>query len=113
LALELTIRCATLTSATEPNGVLLYSTLRDDNLGEILFAINQKSMVKADEDGVRGLSKGGIRRLYLDSERAYDLKNCCLFPMPRSKEGKRILDRVFQNKADLIVKVKVLLVKNV
>jgi hypothetical protein len=53
------------------------------------------------------MSKGGQKRIYLSSERAYEWKNSGTLPMPKGDREKRIVDRVFKGKADLIVEVKV------
>ena len=58
------------------------------------------------------MSKGGIKRIYLSSERAYEWKNSGSLPLPKGDREKRIVDRVFKGKADLIVEVKVARVKS-
>ena len=128
VGLEMTVRCSTVTSANEPNGAMIYSTSRDDDLGELLVKVGSGALpasiekVRASrEDNITdscinlcrslqslaGMSKGGQKRIYLSSERAYEWKNSGNLPMPKGDREKRIVDRVFKGKADLIVEVKV------
>ena len=111
VALEMTVRCSTLTSTNEPNGVMIYSTAKDDDFGELFFRVGSGRMSPAVEGGIAGMSKGGIRRVFLTSERAYEWKNSGLLPEPKADSMKKAVERVFKNKADLVVEVKVLRVK--
>ncbi|GMI29783.1 hypothetical protein TrRE_jg12440 [Triparma retinervis] len=107
VGLEMTVRCSTVTSANEPNGAMIYSTSRDDDLGELLVKVGSGALPASIEKSLAGMSKGGQKRIYLSSERAYEWKNSGNLPMPKGDREKRIVDRVFKGKADLIVEVKV------
>lgn len=113
VAAEMTVRCSTVTSTKEPNGVKIYSTLEDDDLGEVLLRTGAGAGTGVLDAALAGMGKGGIRRVYLDSERAYKWRQEGGLPKPRAdnKERNKLVDRVFSNKADLIVEVKVNRVK--
>ena len=59
------------------------------------------------ERSIKGMSKGGIKRIYLSSERGYEWKNSGTLLLPKEDREKRIVDRVFKGTVDLIVEVKV------
>ena len=108
VGLEMTVRCATVTSDKEPNGALIYSTQKDDELGEIILKMGDRSVPDSIEKSLKGMSKGGIRRIYLSSQKAYEWKNSyASWPSPKGDREQRLVERIFTGKADLIVEVKV------
>ena len=74
VGVEMTVRCSTVTSTTEPNGAMIFSTSRDDDLGELIFRIGKGDIPASLEKSIKGMSRGGIKRIYLSSERAYEVR---------------------------------------
>jgi len=90
---------------------MIYSTAKDDELGELLVKIGSGLLVDSVESCLIGMARGGIKRIYLSSERAYEWKNAGTLPMAAGDREKRVIDRIFKAKADLVVEVKVARVK--
>merc|ERR1712072_200875 len=77
-------------------------------LGEIILKMGDRSVPDSIEKSLKGMSKGGIRRIYLSSQKAYEWKNSyASWPSPKGDREQRLVERIFTGKADLIVEVKV------
>lgn len=61
VGLEMTVRCSTVTSASEPNGAMIYSTSRDDDLGELLVKIGGGT-VPASIEKVRARGRSAVAK---------------------------------------------------
>jgi len=111
VAVEMTIRCKSFSTANEPGGLKYYSTKQDTDFNELAFAIGSGEVFPELEEGMIGMKKGGLRRIDIPSTAAFAARNRNQLPLPTTKDGKRLFERLFKTDASLIVEVLVTRVK--
>lgn len=112
VAVEMTIRARSFTNADNPGGVKWYSTKLDTDFNEYAFQVGSNvGIYPALEEAILGMKKGGLRRIEIPSPAVFEAKKNNQLPLPTTKEGQRIFDRLFKTDATLLYEVLVTRVK--
>lgn len=113
IAAEMTIRCESFATANEPGGVKYFSTKTDTDFNELAWTVGDGSLPPELEEGMKGMHKGGVRRIELPSTAVFAARNNKQLPLPSdgNKDGKRVFDRLFKTDATLMFEVLVSRVK--
>ena len=113
IAAEMTIRCQSFATANEPGGVKYFSTKRDTDFNELAWTVGDGSFPPELEEAMKGMHKGGVRRIELPSTVVFAARNNKQLPLPSdgNKDGKRVFDRLFKTDATLLFEVLVTRIK--
>jgi len=113
VAVEMTIRCKSFATASEPGGLKYYTTKGDTDFNEFAWTIGDGELSPEFEEGMMGMRKGGIRRIELPSTLVFAARNVQQLPLPKdtNKDGKRRFDNLFKTDATLLFEVFVSRVK--
>lgn len=113
VAVEMTIRCKSFSTAQEPGGVRYFSTKEDTDFNELAFTVGNGEIIPQLEEGMMGMKKGAVRRIEIPTEFVYAAKKADQLPIPseKNKDGKRRFDSLFKTDATLIFEVLVTRVK--
>ena len=108
----MTIRCQSFSTANEPGGVKYFSTKTDTDFNEIAWTVGSGELPPALEEAMMGMHRNGLRRISLPSTAVFSARNDNQLPLPTTKDGKRVFDRLFKTDATLLFEVLVTRVKN-
>ena len=113
VATEMTIRCKSFSTNTEPGGLKYFTTKGDTDFNEIAWTVGSGELPPGLEEGMMGMRKGGLRRIEVPTTMIYDAKKNGSLPLPsdKNKDGKRLFDRLFKTDATLLFEVLVTRVK--
>jgi len=111
VAAEMTIRCQSFATANEPGGVKYFSTKADTDFNELAWAIGDGALPPELEDCMMGMHKGGVRRIELPSTAVFAARKNNQLPLPTTKDGQRVFDRLFKTDATLLFEVLVTRIK--
>lgn len=111
VAAEMTIRCKSFSTANEPGGVKYYSTKLDTEFNEIAWTIGSGELPVGLEEAMMGMRRNGLRRIEVPSTQIFTARNENQLPLPTTKDGKRIFDRLFKTEATLLFEVLVTRIK--
>lgn len=112
IAAEMTIRCQSFATANEPGGVKYFSTKTDTEFNEIAWTVGSGELPAALEEAMMGMHRNGLRRIALPSMQVFAARNDNQLPLPTTKDGKRVYDRLFKTDATLLFEVLVTRVRN-
>lgn len=112
IAAEMTIRCQSFSTANEPGGVKYFSTKTDTEFNEIAWTVGSGELPAGLEEAMMGMHRNGLRRIVLPSTAVFSARNDNQLPLPTTKDGKRVYDRLFKTDATLLFEVLVTRVKN-
>jgi hypothetical protein len=105
VAVEMTIRCKSFTTPDEPGGVKYFSTKDDTDFNELAFQVASGAMFPELEEGMLGMRRGSIRRILVPSTAVFAAKAKNQLPLPRTKTGQRIFDRLVKTDATILIEV--------
>ena len=108
----MTIRCQAFASQNEPGGVKYFSTKADTEFNEVAWTVGSGELSPALEEGMMGMRRNGLRRIIIPSTAVFAARDNNQLPLPTTKDGKRIFDRLFKTDATLLVEILVTSVKN-
>jgi hypothetical protein len=113
VAVEMSIRCKSFATATEPGGVKYFTTKEDTDFNELAFTIGNGDILAGLEEGMAGMKKGGIRRIEVPGTMVFAAKKEGQLPLPseKNKEGKRRFEALFKTDASLLFEVLVTRIK--
>ena len=111
VAVEMTIRCQSFTTANEPGGVKYFSTKEDTEFNEVAWVIGDGELPPELDESMKGMRKGGVRRIELPSTVVFAARKNNQLPLPMTKEGKRRFDQLFKTDATLLFEVLVTRIK--
>lgn len=113
VAVEMTIRCKSFSTANEPGGVKYFSTKDDTDFNEVGFTVGSGEILPGLEEGMMGMKKGGIRRIEVPSTMVFAAKKEGQLPLPseKNKDGKRRFEQLFKTDATLLFEVLVTRIK--
>ncbi len=111
VAVEMTIRCKSFATANEPGGVKYFSTKEDTDFNEVAWTVGSGELLPGLEEGMMGMHRNAIRRIEIPSTMVFKARNDGQLPLPQSKDGKRIYDRLFKTEATLLFEVLVTRIK--
>ena len=111
VGVEMTIRCKSFATANEPGGVKYFSTNLDTQFNELAWTIGNGELLPGLEEGMMGMHKNALRRIEVPSTMVFSGRNANQLPLPETKDGKRIYDRLFKTDATLLFEVLVTRVK--
>jgi hypothetical protein len=111
VAVEMTIRCQSFSTNTEPGGIKYYSTKDDADFNEYAFTVGSGQLSPAFEEGLMGMHKNGLRRIIVPSVQVFSAKKADQLPLPTTKDGKRRFENLFKTDATLLFEVLVTRVK--
>lgn len=105
VAVEMTIRCQSFSTANEPGGVKYFSTKEDTDFNELAWVVGSGKLPPGLEEGMLGMHRNGLRRIELPSEQVFAARNANQLPQPTTKSGQRVYDRLFKTDATLLFEV--------
>uniref|UniRef100_A0A7S4ND52 peptidylprolyl isomerase n=1 Tax=Odontella aurita TaxID=265563 RepID=A0A7S4ND52_9STRA len=113
VAVEMTIRCKSFSTANEPGGVKYFSTKEDTDFNELAFTVGSGEMLPGLEEGMMGMRKGGLRRVEVPSTMVFAARKEGQLPLPseKNKDGKRRFDSLFKTDATVLIEVLVTRIK--
>jgi len=94
---EMTIRCKSLATASEPNGGIYFSTKEDNNLNELSWTIGSGDFPKGLEEGMLGMKLNAVRQIEVPSPQIFAARNAGQLPEATTDEGKRRYASLFQS----------------
>lgn len=111
VAVEMTIRCKSFTTANDPGGVRYFSTKDDTDFNELAWTVGSGEILPGLEEGMVGMRKNSLRRIEIPSTMAYSARKANQLPLPTTKDGKRRFEQLFKTDATLLFEVLVTRVK--
>ena len=113
VAVEMTIRCRSFTTADEPGGVKYYTTKQDTDFNELAWTVGSGELLPELEECMMGMHKGAVRRIELPSTVVFAAKKNHQLPLPSetNKDGKRRFENLFKTDATLLFEVLVTRIK--
>lgn len=111
VAVEMTIRCKSFGTANEPGGIKYFSTKEDTEFNELAWTVGSGELLPGLEEAMMGMHKNSIRRIEVPSTQVFAGRNQNQLPIPTTKDGKRIYDRLFKTDATLLFEVLVTRIK--
>ena len=112
IAVEMSIRCQSFSTAKEPGGVKYFTTKQDTEFNELGWTVGSGELSPALEEAMMGMRRNGLRRIILPSTAVFAARNDNQLPLPTTKEGKRFFERLFKTDASLLFDVMVTRIKN-
>ena len=100
---EMTIRCKSLATASEPEGVKYFSTKEDNNTSELSWTIGSGDFPKGLEEGMLGMKLNAVRRIEVPSRQIFAARNAGQLPEATTEEGKRRYASLFQSDDSTLV----------
>jgi len=94
---EMTIRCKSLATTSEPGGVAYYSTKADNNFNELSWTIGSGDFPRGLEEGMLGMKLNAVRIIEVPSQQIYAARNTGQLPEATTEEGKRRYASLFQS----------------
>jgi hypothetical protein len=113
VAVEMTIRCRSFSTADEPGGVTYFTTKQDTDFNELAWTVGSGELPPELEDCMMGMHKGAVRRIELPSTVVFAAKKNQQLPLPSEKnmDGKRRFENLFKTDATLLFEVLVTRIK--
>ena len=111
VAAEMTIRAKSFSTANEPGGVKYFSTKLDTDFNEIAWTVGNGELLPGLEEAMKGMRRNAIRRIEVPSTQVFSARNNNQLPLPTTKDGKRIFDRLWKTDATLLFEVLVTRIK--
>lgn len=113
VAAEMTIRCKSFSTQTEPGGVKYFDSRADTEFNEVAFVVGSGEILPGLEEGMAGMHRGSIRRIEVPSMMVFAAKKGNQLPLPsdKNKEGKRRFESLFKTDATLMFEVLVTRIK--
>lgn len=111
VAAEITIRCKSFSTANEPGGVKYFSSKSDTEFNEVAWTVGSGDLPPGLEEAMMGMHRNGLRRIELPSTMVFSARNENQLPLPTTKDGKRVFDRLFKTDATLLFEVLVTRIK--
>lgn len=104
---EMSIRCESLTTGTEPQGVKYFSTKTDTPNNNLIWTVGSGDIVPGLEQGMMGMKRNAIRRIEVPSIQVFAARDNKQLPLPSdsNEEGQRRFRNLFKTKADLLIEV--------
>jgi len=99
----MTIRCKSLATASEPEGVKYFSTKEDNNASELSWTIGSGDLPKGLEEGMLGMKLNAVRRIEVPSRQIFAARNAGQLPEATTEEGKRRYASLFQSDDSTLV----------
>lgn len=111
VAVEMTIRCKSFSTQNEPGGVKYFSTKEDTEFNELAWTVGSGEILPGLEEAMMGMHKNALRRIEVPSTQVFPAKKADQLPLPTTKDGKRIFERLFKTDATLLFEVLVTRIK--
>jgi FKBP-type peptidyl-prolyl cis-trans isomerase 2 len=111
VAVEMTIRCKSFSTANEPGGLKYFSTTEDTDFKELAWTVGSGELLPGLEEGMLGMHKNGLRRIEVPSTQVFPAKKADQLPLPTTKDGKRRFESLFKTDATLLFEVLVTRIK--
>eukprot|EP00545_Synedropsis_sp_CCMP1620_P005584 CAMPEP_0119018442 /NCGR_PEP_ID=MMETSP1176-20130426/19429_1 /TAXON_ID=265551 /ORGANISM="Synedropsis recta cf, Strain CCMP1620" /LENGTH=253 /DNA_ID=CAMNT_0006972449 /DNA_START=39 /DNA_END=800 /DNA_ORIENTATION=+ len=104
---EMSIRCKSYASSSEPDGVKYYSTKEDTDLNDLTWTIGSGEFSAALEEGMLGMKKNSIRRIEVPSTQVFAARNAGQLPEATTEDGERRYENLFKTDATLLFEITV------
>ena len=111
VAVEMTIRCKSFSTANEPGGLKYFTTKEDTEFNELAFTIGSGEASPGLEEGMMGMRKGALRRIEVPAMMVFSARKANQLPLPTTKDGKRRFENLFKTDATLLFEVLVTRIK--
>mmetsp|Transcript_45516 Transcript_45516/g.67074 ORF Transcript_45516/g.67074 Transcript_45516/m.67074 type:complete len:257 (+) Transcript_45516:65-835(+) len=113
VAVEMTIRCKSFSTAQEPGGLKYFTTKDDTDFNELAFTVGSGEMIPGLEEGMMGMKRNGLRRIEVPSTMVFAAKKANQLPLPsaKNKDGNRRFENLFKTDATLLFEVLVTRIK--
>ena len=104
---EMSIRCESLTTGSEPQGVKYYSTKADTPTNSLVWTIGSGELLPGLEEAMIGMKRNSIRRIEVPSVQVFAARDNKQLPLPAesNEDGQRRFRNLFKTKADLLIEV--------
>lgn len=112
IAVEMSIRCQAFSTAKEPGGLKYFTTQADTEFNELAWTVGAGELPPGLEEAMMGMHRNGLRRIILPSTQVFAARKDNQLPLPTTKDGKRLFERLFKTEASLLFEVLVTRVKN-
>jgi hypothetical protein len=102
---EMSIRCKSYATSTEPDGLKYYSTKEDTDFNDLAWTIGSGEFSAALEEAMLGMKKNSIRHIELPSTQVFAARNAGQLPEATTEEGERRYESLFKTDATLMFEV--------
>ena len=104
---EMSIRCESLTTGSEPQGVKYFSTKTDTPANSLVWTIGSGELLPGLEEAMLGMKRNAIRRVEVPSIQVFEARDKKQLPLPSesNQDGQRRFRNLFKTKADLLIEV--------
>ena len=113
VAVEMSIRCKSFSTANDPGGVKYFSTKDDTEFNELAWTVGSGELLPGLEEAMMGMRKGALRRIEVPSTAVFAGRKENQLPLPKegNKDGKRRFENLFKTDATLLFEVLVTRIK--
>jgi len=94
---EMTVRCKSLATPSEPEGAKYYSTKVDNGANEISWTLGSGDFPRGLEEGMMGMKLNAVRRIEVPSQQIFAARNASQLPEATTEEGRRLYAGAFQS----------------
>jgi FKBP-type peptidyl-prolyl cis-trans isomerase 2 len=108
----MSIRCQSFSTAKEPGGLKYFTTAGDTEFNELAWTVGAGELPPGLEEAMMGMHRNGLRRIILPGTQVFSARNENQLPLPTTKDGKRLYERLFKTEASLLFEVLVTRIKN-
>jgi hypothetical protein len=102
---EMSIRCKSYATSTEPEGSKYYSTKDDTDFNDLGWTIGSGEFSAALEEGMLGMKKNSIRHIEVPSTQVFAARNAGQLPEATTEEGQRRYESLFKTDATLVFEI--------
>jgi hypothetical protein len=104
---EMTIRCKSFVTNSDPGGVQYYSTAKDAPQKSLTWQIGSGEFLPGLEEAMIGMKRSSIRRIEVPSVLVFAARDNNQLPLPSklNDDGNRRFKNLFKTKADLLFEV--------
>ena len=94
---EMTVRCKSLVTPSEPEGAKYYSTKVDNGANEISWTLGSGDFPRGLEEGMMGMKLNAVRRIEVPSQQIFAARNTSQLPEATTEERRRLYAGAFQS----------------
>jgi FKBP-type peptidyl-prolyl cis-trans isomerase 2 len=107
----MSIRCKSFATQNEPGGIKYFSTKDDTEFNELAWTIGSGELLPGLEEAMIGMHRNAVRRIEVPSTQVFPARKANQLPLPTTKDGKRVFERLFKTDATLLFEVLVTRIK--
>ena len=98
VTVEMSIRCESMTTGSEPGGVKYFSTKEDTPSNSLTWTVGSGEFLPELEEGMLGMRRNAIRRIEIPSVAVFTARDNNQLPLPSSSnsDGQRRFKNLFK-----------------